>query len=55
MAMIVKNTGSEDKPCVRRGCPGIEPGTAHRPSLTASMCEVLDLADDQDTSGRTET
>lgn len=35
------NTTDQIVPCVRAACPGVEPGTYHRASITANMCEVV--------------
>lgn len=37
------NRGLARVTCLRRNCPGVDPGTVHFPSLTVDVCEVRDL------------
>lgn len=41
MPTAVTNRSSRTVACPRRGCRGIEPGTAHQPSTGGYSCEVL--------------
>lgn len=42
MTFLIEKRNETDQmiPCLRNGCPGVEPMTLHRPSITVSMCEI---------------